>query len=197
MKDCWYADNRDLVKWSVLLKLATNYKANRILQLAYYRPCSFGQFVIDGHASNIPKEVIDHFRNLRTISSLNTHVRITVFDSVFEDRQTYLHEVFAQVEAFSQERCIIFLDPDTGLEPQGKPNLKHVLNSEASAIWNILKNGDIFVIYQHITKRNGQPWIEEKQTQLSEALQVQLQAVKVAHAPQIASDVVFFFVQKI
>jgi hypothetical protein len=81
MRDRWYADNRDLIKWGVLLRLAGSFDAPRILQLAFYRPSEFGQLVIDGEAHNIPEEVIAHFRNLRTIGSISSEVRVTVFDS--------------------------------------------------------------------------------------------------------------------
>jgi hypothetical protein len=117
------------------------------------------------------------------------------FDPVFEDRPTHLQAVLALLAAFGRERCIVFLDPDTGLEPQN-PSLDHVLNHEARTIWNNMKNGDVFVFYQHQTNRAGQPWIEPKRSQLAEALQVQPDAIKIAQAPDIANDVVFFFIQK-
>jgi hypothetical protein len=196
MRDRWYADNRDLIKWGVLLRLAESFDAPRILQLAFYRPSKFDQLVIDGKEHNIPKEVIAHFRNLRTIGSISSKVRVTVFDPVFKDRRTYRQAVLALLDAFWQERCIVFLDPDTGLEPQKNPNLDHVLNDEAKEIWNKMKNGDVFVFYQHKTNRTGQPWIEPKRRQLAKALQVQRNAIKIAHAPAIANDVVFFFIQK-
>ncbi|WP_157844579.1 hypothetical protein [Dehalococcoides mccartyi] len=34
MKDKWYGDKRDLVKWGVLLTLAKMFSARRILQVA-------------------------------------------------------------------------------------------------------------------------------------------------------------------
>ena len=195
MRDRWYADNRDLIKWGVLLRLAVSFEAPRILQLAFYRPSEFGQLVIDGQAHNIPEEVIAHFRNVRTIGSISSEIRVTVFDPVFEDRPTHLQAVLALLPAFGRERCIVFLDPDTGLGPQN-PSLDHVLNDEARTIWTNMKNGDVFAFYQHQTNRAGQPWIEPKRSQLAEALQVQPDAIKMAQAPDIANDVVFFFIQK-
>ena len=53
MPDCWYADNRDLIKWGVLLQLARALQAARILHLAFYRPSEFGQIVIDGHIGTL------------------------------------------------------------------------------------------------------------------------------------------------
>lgn len=89
----------------------------------------------------------------------------------------------------------MFLDPDTGLEPQN-PALDHVLGTEARAIWNAMKVGDVFAFYQHQTNRAGQPWIEPKRLQLAQALGVAEPAIKIASGPDIAQDVVFFYVQK-
>jgi len=195
MQDRWYADNRDLIKWGVLLRLAGRFDAPRILQLAFCRPSEFGQIDIDGEMQNIPPEVIAHFRNMRTIGSISSEIRVNVFDPVFEDRATHLPAVLAMLSAFEQERCIVFLDPDTGLEPK-HPTLEHVLDSEARTIWTHMKKGDVFVFYQHRTNRAGQLWIEPKRVQLADALRVPPDAIKIARAPNIANDVVFFFLQK-
>ena len=62
MRDKWYGDKRDLIKWGVLLRLADHFDAMRILQLAYYRPSEFvGRLEIDGQECDIPGEVIAHF----------------------------------------------------------------------------------------------------------------------------------------
>lgn len=61
MKDRWYADNRDLVKWGVLLRLADAFEVQRIVQLAFYRSSTFGQINIDGQEQDLPAEVISHF----------------------------------------------------------------------------------------------------------------------------------------
>ena len=37
MRDKYYADNRDLVKWGVLLTLAEQHAARHILQVMYYQ----------------------------------------------------------------------------------------------------------------------------------------------------------------
>lgn len=122
-------------------------------------------------------------------------MRVTVFDPVFQDRAVHQQPVLAFLPAFAQERCIVFLDPDTGLEPRN-PTLDHVLGSEAQAIWDVMKSGDVFAFYQHQTNRAGQPWIEPKRLQLAQAIGVPEQALKIASGPDIAQDVVFFYVEK-
>lgn len=91
--------------------------------------------------------------------------------------------------------CIVFLDPDVGLEPSC-PSLGHVLESEALAFWDALKVGDVFVFYQHQTNRNKQPWIETKRVQLAKAIKIRENQLKVARGMAIASDVVFYYSQK-
>ncbi len=171
MKDIWYADKRDLIKWGVLLRLASLFDAERILQVAYYRYSDWKQkqILINDRPFEIPQEVISHFRDIRSVSNINS----------------------------KQERCVVFLDPDTGLEPQNSPKLDHVLESEVSDIWEAMEMSDLLVLYQHQTNRNGQPWIEPKRNQLAEAIDIPTQSIKIAEGSSIAKDVVFLYAQKV
>ena len=117
MRDRWYADHRDLVKWGVLLKLAEKFGCQRILQLAFYRPTEFDQIVLDGEPVDLPAEVIAHFRDIRSAARLTDRVGVTVFDKVFTDRRDYLGSALLLLKAHAATRCVVFLDPDTGLEP--------------------------------------------------------------------------------
>ena len=201
VQDSWYGDNRDLIKWGVLLRLAELFKAERILQLAFNpRDMEFGRLVIGGQEHDIPQEVIAHFRNLRAIGGVTRKVRVTVFDPPFqiEKRVSHLHAARAFLSAFSQERCIVFLDPDTGLEraPKKARRLKYVVWPEAQAIWDKMKPGDVFAFYQHRPRVPGADWFEPRRRQLAEALRVLPQAVKIAIAPSIARDVIISYMER-
>ena len=67
MRNKWYGDNRDLVKWSVLLHLAMQTDAQRILQIAYFRHDDFSELTIDDERFKIPLEVRAHFRVARDV----------------------------------------------------------------------------------------------------------------------------------
>ena len=196
MRNKWYSDNRDLIKWSVLLLLARRADADRIIQFAFLNPSDFGQIEIDGEPHEIPSEVLTHFRNLRNVTRLSSHPRISVFDCAFRNRDSYLRAALNYVASFSQERCVVFLDPDTGLEPNGGGDTKHVLENEVLAFWDALPHGTIFVFYQHETNKAGKPWIEDKRTQLANAIGVPIETIGVASGPKIAKDVVFFYASK-
>lgn len=192
MKSQWYGDNRDIAKWGVLLHLARIYHIKRILQVAYFRPSGWKHIEIDGQKYPIPESVINHFRNIRNIQNLPCQPEIAVLDLLFEDRDQYKQAVVDAIVA-GQHPCIVFLDPDIGLEPpRSSPGLEHVLDSELNYIWNRMQNGDVLVFYQHKTNRKRQPWIEEKRKQFEQALRLPCGSAKVALS-EIASDVAFYY----
>ena len=195
MRDQWYSDKRDLVKWSVLLLLAKKCKANRIIQIACYNASDYGIIKINGKQHAMPEEVISHFRNIGKISGLTTHPKITIFDAAFEqrDRNSYFEAAKNLMASFNKECCIVFLDPDTGLEPKGKADEKHVRNSELQVIWDALPKDWMLVFYQHKTNKSSQKWIKPKQKQFAKAIGVPLPSAKIASGEKVANDVVFFF----
>ncbi|MGP8049199.1 MAG: hypothetical protein ACLPYB_01190 [Desulfobaccales bacterium] len=195
MRDKFYSDNRDLVKWAVLHRLAEIYNARRILQIAFYRPSEFPKVTVDGKEHKIPQQVISHFRDLQKIENINSEIQVDVFADLFDDRTDYLQSVKKFLSKFQAERCVVFLDPDTGLAPQN-PNFDHVLESEAKTIWKATKSGDVYVFYQHQTNMAGQPWMEPKRSQLENALDLNEGSIKVACGLKIARDVVFFYAPK-
>ena len=195
MRDKWYADNRDLVKWSILIHLAKEQDIKSILQIAYYRTSELGNVTIDGSVFPIPDEVKDHFRNINNIKNIVSSVSVEIFNQVFNDRNKYLNQAIVAFERYKYRPVIVFLDPDTGLEPNN-PSLNHVLDIEANKIWVCLKPGDIIVLYQHQTNRNGQTWVEPKRIQFANALKEQLENIKTANSSNIARDVVFFYAKK-
>jgi len=195
MRDCWYADKRDLVKWGVLTVLAKKYEARNVLQIAYCNPCEFGGIEVDGEIFSIPDEVISHFRDIRKVENLAGPARVSVFDAPFfqSNRAEYHEAVKRYVQSHRENRTIVFLDPDTGLEPNGKADYKHVLNEEVRTVWDSLPKNWLLVFYQHQTNRSGVPWVEQKRAQFATALGVTEDQVKVAHGPKVANDVTFFF----
>jgi len=200
MQVYWYADHLDLIKWGILFRLADSFHAKRILQLTFNpRDKKFDRLVIDGREDDIPQEVIAHFRDLNKIECMSERVRVSVLDPPFKkkERDSYPGAVCAFLSVFSQECCIVFLDPDTGLEPKKNPTLRHVLDNEARKIWGAMKAGDVFAFFQHRTNMAGLPWVETKQKQLANALGVPPQDVKIARAARIAKHpVVIYYAKK-
>lgn len=151
---------------------------------------------IDGAPYPVPEAVISHFpRDVMDIARLNSsEVQIEVVNSPFLRREPYMREVqdaLAKLVSLKSP-CIIFLDPDTGLEPNN-PNLKHVLKSELVQIWNAMRGNDVLVFYQH--KSHEMNWIEPKQKRFESALGLPDGTAKMAQSKP-PTDVVLFFAQK-
>jgi hypothetical protein len=196
MRDRWYGDNRDLVKWTVLAHLARVNSAQHILQIAYFRHDDFSAVEIDGERLDIPIAVKTHFRNIRRIEELSLPAKIRVFDPVFRNREEYLDEAKGFISSFSDGKRIVFLDPDTGLEPAKKASLNHALDKDLKCFWCTLKTGDILVLYQHQTNRNGEEWKEPKRSQFEKAIKATSGTAKIAHGTELAHDVILIYAVK-
>lgn len=195
MRNAWYGDKRDIVKWSVLLQLAKKYRLSVIVQICFLNMYEFPPIYLDGETFPVPSEVLKQFRTIRSVESISEKVRVAVFDELFSDRRQYLSNALRFIRQFAEYPRAIFLDPDTGLAPS-KASVKHVTDDEINSFWSMLSPGDILVIYQHKTNYAGKPWIEDKKQQLAQAIHVDASNVKVANGEQIADDVVFFYVCK-
>jgi hypothetical protein len=178
------------------MELSRRHGARHILQVLYQRPSTWEQLEIDGELVDLDTAVVQHFRNTASISGLRCPAKVEVVPETFSDRTGYLQIVFERIRRREQIPGIVFLDPDTGLEPAGSPGLQHVLESELTKIWRVLAKGDVMVLYQHQTNRAGIPWIESKKQQFEQALGIPQGSAKLAQATGIASDVAFFFAVK-
>jgi hypothetical protein len=197
MKDEWYGDKRDLVKWGSLLLLAEQHRLSRILQVAYYRSSTWASLEIDGVEHALPASVVAHFRDVRSVRRLSGGVQIDVVDVPLECGRTEYIKAVVSAATSARERKLVFLDPDTGLEPaRGKGGPTHVLEQELQAIWTCLRPHDILALYQHQTNRNGTPWLEPKRRQFEIALSLSPGSAKVARAPEIARDVALIYISR-
>jgi hypothetical protein len=195
MRDKYYADNRDLVKWGVLLTLADRYAAKHILQVLYYRPTNWERLEVDGEVVALPAAVTRHFRKATAIVAIKDSVPVDVFADEFVNREDYHHRLVARIRGRQAAPGIVFLDPDVGLEPRN-PSLDHVLEKEVAKVWTELKVGDVLVVYQHQTNQAGRPWIPEKKEQFERAIRLPLGSAKLAWSERIARDVAFFYSKK-
>lgn len=174
MRDRWYGDHRDLIKWGGLLEIARIYGLRHILQVAYYRECRWERIEVDGRSVEVSEKVIGHFRDINLIKKLNCTIPVDVVTEVFDERsrRKYLQTVLASIGLRGVSPGIVFLDPDTGLQPRnGKFGPTHTLESELKEIWSSLSAGDVLALYQHQTNKAGKPWIEDKMAQFARVVE--------------------------
>jgi hypothetical protein len=197
MRDKWYADKRDLVKWGGMLHLCKIKQIKYILQVAYYRETKFPMIEFDGTNIPISKEVLKHFRDIEAVFHLGkqSDIEIVIFKMEFNHntREEYGSEVCGKIGRMDYKK-IVFLDPDTGLAPV-RCDSTHVKADEVAAIWNSMGQKDILVFYQHRFWDSDWKFIRRKQ--LAKSIGVELEKVRLWHAKDIADDVVFYFVEKV
>ena len=196
MRNIWFGDNRDIVKWSTLLHVADHYNLKHILQICFLNSQDFPPVIIDGREFQVPGPIIQFFRDVNNAKNICSNVTISIFDEPFNDRAVYLAHAINFISNYNSPKCV-FLDPDTGLAPS-KANRTHVTNTDVHKIWQseYMNIGDMLVIYQHQTNRNGKAWIEEKQLQMATAIEVDVSKIKIAKGSKIAHDVVFLYTIK-
>ena len=155
MRDQWYGDNRDLVKWSALVHLAQREAVSVILHVAMYRPGPATAPLATAHGKvDPPAEVFRHFRDLDDIQRLAvvTGLAIEVVKEPFTDRTAYFGRVCERVSAPRGGSMLVLLDPDVGLAPEIH-GPEHVTSTEVAAVFAALRPGDLLVCYQHARKQ--------------------------------------------
>ena len=142
MQDVWYGDRRDRVKWSALVHLARSQRVSKIVQVAFYRPLPNPKLQTDEGFVPILGEVWSHFSDLKNIQMLaeSTRIEIVVLDRVFDPRyrRQYIREMTQSLRQHSDNSKVVFLDPDTGIEPR-TAKAEHVTIKDIKEIWEALK----------------------------------------------------------
>jgi len=206
VRDQWYADNRDLVKWAALVHLAESYGIRRIIQVAYYRPNN-SDLTLKTTAGQVsfPGPVLEHFRNLDQIKGLAaaTGLRIDVYKEPFECDEAlatreavgdhYTRQLVAELSESDRDALIAFLDPDTGIAPT-RAGLEHVTPEEIRAIYDGLRAGDALVLYQHARRKGG--WLEATRQAFARAVGAPEEDVETVTCPDLAADVAFYAIQR-
>ena len=153
MRNQWYGDHRDVVKWGALVRLAREYRLRTVLQVAYFRRDRDVPLITsESGTTQVAPEVLRHFRDIRHVDGLaaSTGIEIVVYDRPFEvrSRNDYTAAVITKVRELAGRSSAIFLDPDTGLSDNHR-SPAHVTPAEVTAIWSTLGARDWLVLYQH------------------------------------------------
>ncbi|MBD95363.1 MAG: hypothetical protein CL482_14065 [Acidobacteria bacterium] len=195
MRDQWYGDDRDVLKWSTLVHLARRESVTGILHVAMYRPSQpIAPLATAFGAVAPPDEVLRHFRDVDDIQRLATAtgLEVDVFKSPFTDRVAYFGEVCGLVRARSG-RVIVFLDPDIGIEAeQGGP--EHVTSADIARVFEALRPGGLLVCYQHARRQKG--WRGRARRAFANAPGMPSFDVEVVES-ELVRDVLMFSVKKV
>lgn len=173
MQGLWYGDKRDRVKWGALVYLAKEENIPCIVQVAYFRHGPDLKLKVNEcgveREVELSQAVWDHFSDLRHIERLGESIglEIIVLDQCFDHviRGDYIDMIASKVKEVECHK-IIFLDPDTGIEPK-KAKPEHVTIKDLQKIWEALRHGDLLVIYQHAAFTEN--WLSDRKGTMSSA----------------------------
>lgn len=194
MRDKYYSDDRDLLKWATLVHIASMHKLRTILQVPYWRPEIVrrrSDFMAE--KVTVSSQVWKFFRNIHSVTRLGPEigVSIAVISKEFDAnrRKSYISEVKTTVEHV-EHPLALFLDPDTGLQPK-RCLPEHTAITDIQQLWPALKARDWLVLYQHA--RHTLTWRESVADELSSLCGVKATIVR---SDDVGKDVVFVCVQK-
>jgi hypothetical protein len=195
MRDKWYADNRDLLKWATLAHIARAQRLQTIVQVPYWRPEEFRpHFCFRGKNLPVSDEVWGFFRNIHHITQLSPKiaVSINIVAAHFNPnrRETYIAEVHTKIKE-SKRPLLLFLDPDNGLQPN-KCSPKHTSVEEINKFWYYLKPQEWLVLYQHA--RRTPDWDASVARQLSSLCGQP--DIQITRSHDVGHDVAFICVEK-
>lgn len=172
MRQQWYGDRHDLIKWGVLIHLALTRKLKQIVYVAYLRPDDPKPTIRLGRKPvSFPEHVWKHFRHIHDIRRLarTTGLQIRLIDTPFEakKRVAYTEAVVTAIRQDPERPRLVFLDPDTGISKRNA-NAKHVKPAEVQKIWSALCESDCLVLYQHANRNKR--WVEGKRQEVKRAI---------------------------
>ena len=195
MRDKYYSDNRDLVKWATLAHIASRYRLKTILQVPYWRrETAYPHLNFMGNSVAVSGKVWGFFRNLHSVTLLGPEigVSIAVAETEFDPnrRGDYLSVVKTRIQQ-ARRPLVLFLDPDTGLQPATcRP--EHTAIEEIDALWPVLRPHEWLVLYQHA--RRSPNWRESVADQLSSLCNNM--AAHVVRSDDVGKDVAFICIEK-
>ncbi len=195
MREVWFADHRDLIKWAVLVQVARTYGLKTIVQVPYWRPENNRRhFRFGNDRVAVADDAWRFFRDLRSVERLGDQaaMKVRVIGEEFSptNREAYSDCIIRHLQSCNGP-LLLFLDPDTGLQPK-RTRGTHATEREVGRAWGEPRARDWLALYQHARRKSD--WISDLSQQLSNICEGA--SVKVARGEEVGSDVAFLCVEK-
>lgn len=193
MRDIYFGDRRDRVKWGVLVHIAQSHGLHSILQVAYSRNLGSRTLQTPDGPVELDGEVWRFFSSLDRVVDLGARLglAIRVVDAPFANasRSRYVDLVLDELVHVARP-ALVFLDPDTGLSD--RPAAEHTARGDVECVWAAMQRGEWLVVYQHADHTGT--WLERRKALLTQwcgGVEVQ---VFTGHS--MARDVAFLAVER-
>jgi hypothetical protein len=211
MREIWYGDRRDIVKWACVYETAKWISVKNVVQVLFHRKSylSISSSTAAPMKALIDDKIFEHFQyDLMNASDLCKQLDLTLAfieaDDFSREQQpdktewaaAYVAKVRQQLQSIPLP-TVVLLDPDTGIEPES-PTLEHVLNKEVREIFSAMNIGSGMLFYQHrpLGAKRGEGWITEKRDKFEKSFETKPAEIRTMFCSDVAKDVVFFVVKK-
>jgi hypothetical protein len=186
MRKQWFGDTRDYVKWSFVYSEASPNAS--VCYIAMARPDE-----IKGTVHPTVKGFFDTYKDLGLVGEMFKGRFLALLNDY---RKAERIEYFERAEGLitqSQAKgpAIIFIDPDTGIEPPSGGHSKHVCIADLKRLAGLLRSGDKLIVYQHAPIMRKKSWIDDIIDRMTEQEWTTDLRITPHHDPECASDVCF------
>lgn len=194
MRNQWYGDNRDLVKWAEVFRLAQDGQ-RQVVYVPMPNPDDppFDTLRLSSGAG-LPQQVVQHFRDMGKVDQIPWPCGFVSVQGAMTDRAAYFRAVRTKVMERLGHPLVVVFDPDTGIEPKSGAGPTHVARDELREVFDLLRPKDVLVLYQHARRTNG--WLAEISDDVAAALGVPLGLVRAVRCVELAWDVALLTVEK-
>jgi hypothetical protein len=179
MRDQFYGDRKDVLKWSRALRLAGTEKV--VLYVVMYRPNKGLHGVDFGPVAEADSGVVGFFQQERKRFKLGVPRRLVDVTRLLPGRIELIHNKYehrerkAYFEAVrnrlihrnNDEKCVVLLDPDNGISGKCSKS-EHVCKQELFTLWSAMVPGDVLIVYQH--QFRDREWVSKRKSALVEAI---------------------------
>lgn len=185
MRNQYYADSRDVFKWSAILRWVRAHRLRSVLQVVMLRPDDDSNEGGTVHLPGFHEEAVARFfeeerrkfsrrpslRDVRRIASLPNECgggfEIRVFDRPFSG-SGYFEEA-AELARALPSPAMTFLDPDTGMgKGNGPQRHKQVRVEEIRSLYSSLRDGDMLTLFQYSWRQKN--WVEHLEAMFRDAV---------------------------
>jgi|GEM_PF-5028945 len=207
MRDEFYSDGKDVVKWTIINDEAGKHRP--VFYIVMKRPNENKGHGLShkkvGSEANVAieeffqKERLNGTKDLKRIKQLEVkgflEAVIEIKDNIYEHskRCEYFNEVINALNIFLPDtKRIVFLDPDNGIGGKA-PNSRHVCIEQMADLWEAMNNGDTLIVYQH--QFRDKEWANKRAFMLAAAIDREIKQDQIRKFSSV-HDVCFFVVTK-
>jgi len=188
----WVGDSRDYVKWDCVFEKSVGY-------FVFYIPMLRAS--VDPKCGN--EKVQQHFDQRKDLKQFQDLFPGGFDVFMFGNREystLFANEYFESVisrlsELQRTQHVLVFIDPDTGIEPQSGARDEHIRLKDLQLVWHSLRATERLIVYQHASRNSD--WKERLATCAKVALSVDGISVSDLYCnEQISKDVCFLSLEK-